>query len=69
MSKITLKVNGRTHTLDVEPATPLLYILRNDLGLQGPAVWMRTWPVRRVHGDHQRRGGSFLHHACVFRQG
>jgi aerobic-type carbon monoxide dehydrogenase small subunit (CoxS/CutS family) len=36
MSKITLKVNGSTHTLDIEPATPLLYILRNDLGLQGP---------------------------------
>ena len=36
MSKITLKVNGSTHTVDVEPATPLLYVLRNDLGLQGP---------------------------------
>ncbi len=36
MSKITLTVNGRTHTLDIEPATPLLYILRNDIGLQGP---------------------------------
>src|SRR3977135_951243 len=36
MSKITLKVNGGTHTLDIDPATPLLYILRNDLGLQGP---------------------------------
>jgi aerobic-type carbon monoxide dehydrogenase small subunit (CoxS/CutS family) len=36
MSKITLKVNGSAHTVDVEPATPLLYILRNDLGLQGP---------------------------------
>ena len=36
MSNITLKVNGRTHTVDVEPSTPLLYILRNDLGLQGP---------------------------------
>lgn len=33
---ITLKVNGRTHTLNVDPSTPLLYILRNDLGLQGP---------------------------------
>jgi aerobic-type carbon monoxide dehydrogenase small subunit (CoxS/CutS family) len=33
MSKITLKVNGSTHTVDVEPSTPLLYILRNDLGL------------------------------------
>src|ERR1700739_1587722 len=36
MSKITLKVNGRMHALDVDPSTPLLYILRNDLGLQGP---------------------------------
>src|SRR6476659_3670180 len=36
MSAITLKVNGASHTVDVEPATPLLYILRNDLGLEGP---------------------------------
>ena len=36
MSNITLKVNGKTQTLDIEPSTPLLYILRNDLGLQGP---------------------------------
>lgn len=36
MSNLTLNVNGKTHTLDVEPSTPLLYILRNDLGLQGP---------------------------------
>src|ERR1700755_140620 len=36
MSKITLKVNGRTHAQDVDPGTPLLYVLRNDLGLQGP---------------------------------
>ena len=36
MSRILLKVNGSTHTVDVEPSTPLLYILRNDLGLQGP---------------------------------
>jgi nicotinate dehydrogenase subunit A len=33
---ITLKVNGRTHTLDVDPSTPLLYILSDDLGLRGP---------------------------------
>ena len=36
MSKITLRVNGRSHTVDIEPATPLLYVLRNDLDLQGP---------------------------------
>jgi nicotinate dehydrogenase subunit A len=36
MSQVTLKVNGKTHTLDIDPATPLLYILRNDLDLHGP---------------------------------
>src|SRR3984885_5556457 len=36
MSNTTLKVNGSTHTVDVDPSPPPLYILRNDLGLQGP---------------------------------
>ena len=36
MSNVTMKVNGKTHTLDIDPATPLLYILRNDLSLRGP---------------------------------
>jgi aerobic-type carbon monoxide dehydrogenase small subunit (CoxS/CutS family) len=33
---LTLIVNGKSHTVDVDPSTPLLYVLRNDLGLQGP---------------------------------
>ena len=36
MSAISLKVNGKTHRLDVDPTTPLLYVLSDDLGLQGP---------------------------------
>lgn len=36
MSAITLKVNGRTHALDVDPTTPLLYVLSDDLELRGP---------------------------------
>ena len=36
MSAITLKVNGHIHTLDVDPTTPLLYVLSDDLGLRGP---------------------------------
>jgi len=36
MATFTLKVNGRTHTVDVDGATPLLYVLRNDLDLHGP---------------------------------
>ena len=33
---ITLTVNGRAHTVDVDPATPLLYVLSDDLALRGP---------------------------------
>ena len=36
MSTIVLKVNGQSHTMDVDPATPLLYILSDDLALRGP---------------------------------
>ena len=32
----TLRVNGASRTVNVEPDTPLLYILRNDLELNGP---------------------------------
>jgi isoquinoline 1-oxidoreductase subunit alpha len=36
MANVTLKVNQRTYTVDVDPSTPLLYVLRNDLDLTGP---------------------------------
>ena len=36
MSVFTLKVNGQSHTVDVDPTTPLLYVLSDDLGLRGP---------------------------------
>jgi aerobic-type carbon monoxide dehydrogenase small subunit (CoxS/CutS family) len=36
MSNITLKVDGRAHTLDLDPTTPLLYVLSDDLELKGP---------------------------------
>jgi len=36
MSTIALKVNGRAHIVDVDPATPLLYVLSDDLALNGP---------------------------------
>jgi nicotinate dehydrogenase subunit A len=33
---LILTVNGRAHTLDLDPATPLLYVLGDELGLNGP---------------------------------
>ena len=32
---IALTVNGQTHQIDAEPDTPLLYVLRDELGLHG----------------------------------
>jgi len=31
-----LQVNGAAHEVDTDTSTPLLYVLRNDLGLHGP---------------------------------
>ena len=36
LQPIALRVNGRVHDLAVDPAAPLLTVLRNDLGLNGP---------------------------------
>ena len=33
---MSLTVNGRAHTVEADPATPLLYILSDDLELRGP---------------------------------
>ena len=36
MADLTLQVNGATRAVSVDPGTPLLYVLRNDLELNGP---------------------------------
>ncbi len=36
MSKIKLTVNGHAHVVEADPATPLLYVLSDDLHLRGP---------------------------------
>ena len=35
MPKVSLNVNGNVHHLDVDEKTPLIFVLRNDLGLKG----------------------------------
>jgi nicotinate dehydrogenase subunit A len=34
--QITLKVNAKSHRVDVDPETPLLFVLSDELGLRGP---------------------------------
>ena len=36
MKQITLKVNGQLHAVDVDPESPLLFVLSDELGLRGP---------------------------------
>jgi nicotinate dehydrogenase subunit A len=36
MAKLTLRVNGKSQVVDTDPETPLLYVLRDDLKLNGP---------------------------------
>ena len=36
MATFTLKVNGEARSVDVDPDTPLLYVLRDNLALKGP---------------------------------
>jgi nicotinate dehydrogenase subunit A len=36
MSKFSLKVNRSLYTLDIEPTTPLLFVLSDEIGLRGP---------------------------------
>jgi nicotinate dehydrogenase subunit A len=36
MAPIPLSVNGKRHVVDTDPKSPLLYVLRNDLNLNGP---------------------------------
>ncbi len=33
--QVTFEVNGRTHTVDVDADTPLLWVLRDDIDLKG----------------------------------
>jgi len=36
MAQISLKVNGKVRVVDADPSTPLLYVLRDNLELNGP---------------------------------
>lgn len=69
-----LRVNTRDHTVVVDDDTPLLYVLRNDLALNGPkfgcglaqcgacAVLMDGHENSILHHSHRRGGGHRDHH-------
>ena len=52
---ITLTVNGRKHDVDVDPDTPLLWVLRDDARPDRHQVRLRRRAVRRLHRACRRR--------------
>jgi nicotinate dehydrogenase subunit A len=55
MARISLDVNGSVHTIEADPDMPLLYALRNDLGLNNPhfGCGLAQCGVCTVHIDGQ----------------
>ena len=63
MALFNLNVDGRTRVVDVDPATPLLYVLTDDLALRGPKFGCGLGQWRRVHGHSRWSGDPVVYHA------
>ena len=62
----TLTVNSKRVSIEYDdPAMPLLYVLRDDLGLHGPRFGCGLGAVRRLHCPRRRRGRALLRHAAL----
>src|SRR5262245_36656451 len=55
-----LIVNGKTHQVDVEDEMPLLWVLRDVLGISGPQFCLRIANVGGWTGPCRGRGGRIL---------
>jgi aerobic-type carbon monoxide dehydrogenase small subunit (CoxS/CutS family) len=55
-----LSINGQTVDIDVEPDMPLLWAIRENIGLSGTKYGCGIRPMRRLHGSHRWRRGAIL---------
>ncbi len=49
---MTLKVNGEQKSFDAPPEMPLLWVLRDIIGLTGTKVRLRSRALRRMHRSY-----------------
>ncbi len=59
----TLDVNGKSVTVNADPATPLLWVLRDELGMTGTKFGCGMAPVWRLHRARRRPAGPLVRHA------
>ena len=57
---VTIEVNGSSHQVDLEADTPLLWALRDAVGLTGTKFGCGIAAVRRLHGAYQRQGDALV---------
>ena len=62
---VQLRVNDKTWTITSPPETPLLYVVTDELALQGTALWLWTWSVRVLLGPRRWRRNPVVHHADI----
>ena len=68
MAAIKFSLNGKPQTVDVVPQMPLLWVLRDTIGLIGNQVRLRHGAVRRVHCPPQWSADSFMRHPDIERR-
>ena len=60
---VTLRINGTSRTVDVDPDTPLLWVLRDELRADRHEIRLRRRAVRRLHRASRRPSRALLRDA------
>ena len=64
-----LNVNGKNREFNAEPDTPLLWVLREQLGPHRHQIRLRHRAMRRLHRAHRRAADPLVRAAGVHRHG
>jgi hypothetical protein len=64
----TLNINGKDTAVNADESTPILWALRDTLGMTGTKFGCGAGAVRRLHRAPQRRGHTLVHHADLGRR-
>ena len=58
MANVAFTLNGKPQTVDADPQTPLLWVIRDTIGLTGTKFGCGISHVRRLHRARRRRRPS-----------